>query len=159
RLNILGEALTSSPNIALTVQGTWAAVDKTAIQNLQMRRAVALQAGEKLQPGENPGPLALNNEATKKAIEALFIKRFGRAELAALKSENFHAALTQKLQDAEEVSTTQLQALATERQQLVSTGLAAAGVPAERLKTDSPKEIKTNDDKPVPIELGVAVNK
>jgi hypothetical protein len=152
-------ALTTRPNLALTVQGTWAAVDKTAIQNLQMRRAVALQAGEKLQPGENPGPLALNNEATKKAIEALFIKRFGRAELAALKSENFHAALTQKLQDAEEVSTTQLQALATERQQLVSTGLAAAGVPAERLKTDSPKEIKTNDDKTVPIELGVAVNK
>jgi hypothetical protein len=67
--------------------------------------------------------------------------------------------LAQKLQDSEEVSTAQLQALATQRQQLVSTGLTAAGVPAERVKTDVPKETKANDDKTVPMELGVAVNK
>lgn len=200
-LKKLGEALTTRPNLALTVQGTWAPVDKTAIQNLQMRRAVAAQAGEKLQPSENPGPLALNNEATQKAIEALFEKRFSGGELAsiktgfrkanpgqleqgvagkalgqltnlfkdtrelsdaevnALKGKNFYAVLAQKLQDSEEVSTAQLQALATQRQQLVSTGLATVGVPAERVKTDSPKETKANDDKTVPLELGVAVNK
>jgi len=200
-LKKLGEALTTRPNLALTVQGTWAPVDKTAIQNLQMRRAVATQAGEKLQPGENPGPLALNNEATQKAIEALFEKRFSGGELAslktgfrkanpgqleqgvagkalgqltnlfkdtrelsdaevnALKGKNFYAVLAQKLQDSEEVSTAQLQALATQRQQLVSTGLTSAGVPAERVKTDAPKETKANDDKTVPMELGVAVNK
>ncbi len=200
-LKKLGEALTTRPNLALTVQGTWAPADKAAIQNLQMRRAVATQAGEKLQPGENPGPLALNNEATQKAIEALFEKRFSGGELAsmktgfrkanpgqleqgmagkalgqitnlfkdtrelsdaevnALKGKNFYAVLAQKLQDSEEVSTAQLQALATQRQQLVSTGLTAAGVPAERVKTDAPKETKANDDKTVPMELGVAVNK
>lgn len=200
-LKKLGEALTTRPNLALTVQGTWAPADKTAIQNLQMRRAVAMQAGEKLQPGENPGPLALNNEATQKAIEALFEKRFSGGELAslktgfrkanpgqleqgvagkalgqitnlfkdtrelsdaevsALKGKNFYAVLAQKLQDSEEVSTAQLQDLATQRQQLVSTGLTAAGVPAERVKTDAPKETKASDDKTVPMELGVAVNK
>ena len=200
-LKKLGEALTTRPNLALTVQGTWAPADKTAIQNLQMRRAVATQAGEKLQPGENPGPLALNNETTQKAIEALFEKRFSGGELAslktgfrkanpgqleqgvagkalgqitnlfkdtrelsdaevnALKGKNFYAVLAQKLQDSEEVSTAQLQTLATERQQLVSSGLTSAGVPAERVKTDTPKETKTNDDKTVPMELGVAVNK
>ena len=200
-LKKLGEALTTRPNLALTVQGTWAPVDKTAIQNLQMRRAVATQAGEKLQPGENPGPLALNNEAAQKAIEALFEKRFSGGELAsmktgfrkanpgqleqgvagkalgqltnlfkdtrelseaevnALKGKNFYAVLAQKLQDSEEVSTAQLQTLATQRQQLVSTGLTSAGVPAERVKTDAPKETKANDDKTVPMELGVAVNK
>lgn len=200
-LKKLGEALTTRPNLALTVQGTWAPADKTAIQNLQMRRAVAMQAGEKLQPGENPGPLALNNEATQKAIEALFEKRFGGGELAslktgfrkanpgqleqgvagkalgqitnlfkdtrelsdaevsALKGKNFYSVLAQKLQDSEEVSTAQLQTLATQRQQLVSTGLTAAGVPAERVKTDAPKEIKASDDKTVPMELGVAVKK
>lgn len=200
-LKKLGEALTTRPNLALTIQGTWAPADKTAIQNLQMRRAVAMQAGEKLQQGENPGPLALNNEATQKAIEALFEKRFGGGELAslktgfrkanpgqleqgvagkalgqitnlfkdtrelsdaeanALKGKNFYAVLAQKLQDSEEVSTAQLQALATQRQQVISTGLTAAGVPAERLKTDAPKETKASDDKTVPMELGVAVNK
>lgn len=200
-LKKLGEALTTRPNLALTVQGTWAPADKTAIQNLQMRRAVATQDGEKLQPNEDPGPLALNNEATQKAIEAVFEKRFSGGELAslktgfrkanpgqleqgvagkalgqitklfkdtrelndtevnALKGKNFYAVLAQKLQDSEEVSTAQLQALATQRQQLVSTGLTAAGVPAERVKTDAPKETKANDDKTVPMELGVAVNK
>lgn len=200
-LKKLGEALTTRPNLTLTIQGTWAPADKTAIQNLQMRRAVVAQAGEKLQPGENPGPLALNNEATQNAIEALFEERFGDGELAslktgfrkanpgqleqsvaskalrqitslfidtrelseaevnALKGKNFYAVLTQKLQDAEDVSTAQLQALAAQRQQVVSTGLTAAGVPAERLKTDAPEETKANDDKTVPMELGVAVNK
>ena len=179
-LKKLGEAQTTRPNLALTVQGTWAPADKTAIQNLQMRRAVATQAGEKLQPGENPDPLALNNETTQKAIEALFEKRFSGGELAslktgfrkanpgqleqgvagkalgqitnlfkdtrelsdaevnALKGKNFYAVLAQKLQDSEEVSTAQLQTLATERQQLVSSGLTSAGVPAERVKTDTP---------------------
>lgn len=200
-LKKLGEALTTRPNLSLTVQGTWAPADKAAIQNLQMRRAVATQAGEKLQPGENPGPLALNNETTQKAIEALFEKRFSGGELAslktgfrqanpdqleqgvagkalgqitnlfkdtrelsetevnALKGKNFYAVLAQKLQDSEEVSAAQLQALATERQQLVSTGLTTAGVPAERVETDAPKETKANDNKTVPMELSVAVSK
>jgi hypothetical protein len=200
-LKKLGEALTTRPNLALTVQGTWAPADKTAIQNLQMRRAVATQAGEKLQADENPGPLALNSEATQKALEALFEKRFSGGELAslktgfrkanpgqleqgvagkalgqitnlfkdtrelsdsevnALKGKNFYAVLAQKLQDSEEVSAAQLQALATQRQQVVSTGLTAAGVPAERVKTDAPKETEASDEKTVPMELGVAVNK
>jgi len=200
-LKKLGEALTTRPNLALTVQGTWAPADKTAIQNLQMRRAVAQQAGEKLQANEDPGPLALNNEDTQKAIEALFEKRFGggelaslktgfrtanpgeleqglagkafgqianlfketrelsTAEIAALKGKNFYAELTRKLQDSEEVSQAQLQALATQRQDLISKALAATGVSAERLKVDSPKETKATDEKTVPMELGVAVNK
>ncbi|MCR2747426.1 DUF748 domain-containing protein [Limnobacter parvus] len=200
-LKKLGEALTTRPNLALTVQGTWAPADKTAIQNLQMRRAVAQQAGEKLQANEDPGPLAMNGESTQKAIEDLFEKRFGGGELASLKSgfrtanpgeleqglagkalgqitslfkdtrelsaaeintlkgKNFYAVLTQKLQDAEEVTPAQLQALATQRQDLISKALAATGVSAERLKVDSPKETKATEEKTVPMELGVAVNK
>ena len=199
-LKKLGEALSTRPNLALTVQGTWAPTDKTAIQNLQMRRAVAAQAGEKLQASDDPGPLALNSEATQKAIEALFEKRLSGGELAslktgfrtanpgqleqgmagkalgqitslfketrelsnsevnALKDKNFHAVLAQKLQDSEQVTPAQLQALATQRQQLITNSLAAAGVPAERVKTATPKEIKANEDKTVPIELGVAVS-
>lgn len=200
-LKKLGEALGTRPNLAVTVLGTWAPADKTALQNVQMRRAVATQAGEKLQPGEDPGPLALNSEAGQKAIEALFEKQFSGGELAslktgfrqanpgqlqqgtagkalgqitnlfkdtrelssseinALKGKNFHAVLAQKLQDAENVSTAQLQALATERQVQISAGLAAAGIAAERLKVGAPKETKASEDKTVPIELDVAVNK
>ena len=156
-LKQLGDGMKSRPKLALMVQGTWAAADKSAIQNLQMRRAVALQAGEKLQPNENPGPLNLGSEATQKAIEALFKKRFNQAELNALKGSNFYPALAQKLQDSEPVSTEQLQALAMQRQQAVSTGLAATGISAERVKIDPPKETEANKDNMVPFGLGVAV--
>lgn len=200
-LKKLGEALATRPNLAVTVLGTWANADKIALQNAQMRRAVATQAGEKLQPGEEPGPLALNSEASQNAIEALFAKQFSAGELAslktsfrqanpgqleqgtagkalgqitnlfkdtreltsseinALKGQNFHAVLAQKLQDAESVSATRLQALATQRQVQVSAGLAEAGIAAERLKVGAPKETKANEDNSVPIELDVAVGK
>ncbi|HEX4855404.1 MAG TPA: DUF748 domain-containing protein [Limnobacter sp.] len=85
-LKKLGEALGTRPNLGLTVQGTWAPADKVAIQNLQMRRAVAIQAGEKLGADEDPGPLAVDSPASQKAIEALFEKRLGSGELAALKA-------------------------------------------------------------------------
>jgi len=94
-------------------------------------------------------------------ITSLFkeTRELGDAEVNALKGKNFYAVLAQKLQDSEEVTPTQLQALATQRQNLISKSLAESGVPAERLKVDSPKETKATDEKTVPMELGVAVNK
>ncbi|MDH4396294.1 MAG: DUF748 domain-containing protein [Limnobacter sp.] len=84
-LSKLGQALGKRPNLQLEISGTWAAEDKKAIQAQQLRRAVAIQMGEKLQAGEDPGPLALQSPNTQKALEALFEKRLGASELAALK--------------------------------------------------------------------------
>ncbi|HEY1059814.1 MAG TPA: DUF748 domain-containing protein [Limnobacter sp.] len=85
-LKKLGTALQKRPNLTLTVNGTWANSDKTALQARQLRRAVALQAGDKLQADEDPGPLALQSPTVQKALEALFAKRLGGGELASLKA-------------------------------------------------------------------------
>lgn len=85
-LSKLGQALSKRPNLVLEISGTWSAEDKKAIQALQVRRAVAAQLGEKLQADEDPGPLALQSPNTQKALEALFEKRMGGAELAAMKA-------------------------------------------------------------------------
>lgn len=85
-LSKLGQALSKRPSLVLEITGTWAAEDKKAIQALQLRRAVATQMGEKLQADEDPGPLALQSPNTQKALEALFEKRMGAAELSAVKA-------------------------------------------------------------------------
>lgn len=85
-LSKLGQALSKRPSLVLEITGTWAPEDKKAIQALQLRRAVATQLGEKLQADEDPGPLALQSPNSQKALEALFEKRMGAAELAAVKA-------------------------------------------------------------------------
>lgn len=84
-LSKLGQALSKRPGLVLEITGAWSTADKKAIQALQLRRAVAAQLGEKLQAEEDPGPLALQSPNTQKALEALFEKRMGAAELAAIK--------------------------------------------------------------------------
>lgn len=96
-LKKLGAAMTKRPNLALTIHGTWANADKTAIQAQQLRRAVALQAGDKLEATEEPGPLALQSPNVQKALEALFTKRLGGGELASLK-DGFRKANPGELQ-------------------------------------------------------------
>lgn len=86
QLQKLAQALVKRPALQLTVNGTWSEADKKALQAAQLRRAVADAQGEKLGPQEDPGPMALQNPSTQKALESLFEKRFGGAELAALRN-------------------------------------------------------------------------
>lgn len=139
-LKKVAEALNTRPNLGLTVQGTWAAADKAAIQNLQMRRAVALQAGEKLASTEDPGPLAVNSPAVQKAIENLFEKRFGGAELEALKTGFRKANPGQLEQGAAGKALSQVTGLFRENRQLDNAEIASLkgkhfhGVLAQRLQ-------------------------
>lgn len=76
----LAGALKKRPGLFLTVHGVYSDSDRAALQDLQARRSVeALHAGE-------PGPLALNFPGTREAIEKLFSKKFGAAELDAMKA-------------------------------------------------------------------------
>ncbi|HEX8988363.1 MAG TPA: DUF748 domain-containing protein [Rhodocyclaceae bacterium] len=73
------------PGLALTVHGTWADVDRAALQERQLRRTVAQKAGIPLEADQDPGPLSTQDPKVRSAIEDLFADRFGGAELAALK--------------------------------------------------------------------------
>lgn len=99
KVSKLGQALKDRPKLFLTLRGTFSPADKTALQNLQMRKAVAKQAGESLANTADPGPLAFSSESTQQAIEAVFEKRFGAGELASLKT-GFRQANPDKLEQS-----------------------------------------------------------
>lgn len=77
--------LNKRPGLALTVQGTWAEPDRLALQDRQLRRAVAIKAGESVAEKGDPGPLSTRAPKVQAALETLFADRFGSTELAALK--------------------------------------------------------------------------
>ena len=82
----LAQMLKKRPALALKLRGTWAAIDRVALQDAQVRRAVALRTGQKLVPGEDPGPLSTRDTRVQSALEALYAERFGDAELASLRA-------------------------------------------------------------------------
>src|SRR5690606_21995956 len=52
--------------------------------DLQLRREVAARLGRRVEAGANPGPLAMSDNATRSALEALFVERFNAHELRQL---------------------------------------------------------------------------
>jgi hypothetical protein len=91
KLGRLAAVLNKRPGLALSVHGTWAEVDRLAVQDRQMRRAVAEKSGQATGEKGDPGPLSTRAPKVQAALETLFGDRFGGAELAALK-EGFRSA-------------------------------------------------------------------
>lgn len=81
----LAGMLNKRPKLALTIVGVYGEQDRIALQDRQVRRAVAERAGQPLEDREDPGPLSTTDPKVRAALEALFGDRFGSGELAALK--------------------------------------------------------------------------
>ena len=78
KLAKVAEALTKRPKLALTVHGTYdPAADGEALRSMQVRRALAQKLDVDLQPDEDPGPVAVDNAETQRALEALSDEREG----------------------------------------------------------------------------------
>ncbi len=85
KLAKLAEGLGKRPGLALEIRpGFNREADGRALRGLQLRREVAARLGRAVKPGENPGPLAMSDGATRAALEALFIERFNAHELRQL---------------------------------------------------------------------------
>jgi hypothetical protein len=95
----LATVLNKRPGLALSVHGTWAEVDRVALQDLQLRRIVAEKSGQVVGAKEDPGPLSTRAPKVQSALENLFSDRFGSAELAALK-EGFRDANSGQLEES-----------------------------------------------------------
>ena len=95
----LAEVLTKRPGLSLAVQGVYADTDRTAIQDLQLRRTIAGMSGQHLETDEDPGPLAGHQPKVQKALESQFSDRLGGGELAAVK-EGYRLANPGKLEQS-----------------------------------------------------------
>ena len=94
----LATVLNRRPGLALSVHGTWAEVDRVALQDRQLRRLVAEKSGQSDGAKGDPGPLSTRAPKVQSALESLFADRFGGAELAALK-EGFRSANPGQLEE------------------------------------------------------------
>lgn len=85
KLARLAAMLAKRPLLTLTVHGVYAEADRAALQDRQLRRAVAAGLGRKVEGEADPGPIATGDAKVQAALEDLYAERVGGAELAALK--------------------------------------------------------------------------
>jgi len=89
KLAQFAEALGKRPHLSATLSGVWSEEDRAALQELQLRRALAGKLGYSTQG--DPGELPLTQPEGRNAIASLVIDRLGRGELSSLR-DGFAAA-------------------------------------------------------------------
>lgn len=87
----LAEAMGKRPGLVLSVGGVHADADRVALQDIQLRRAVLIQAGQRVPERGDPGPVSTQQPKIREALETLYKDRISAAELAAMK-EGFRNA-------------------------------------------------------------------
>jgi hypothetical protein len=97
----ISQILNKRPGLALTVHGAWSAeIDRPALKEFQLRRAVAEKMGVKLAPDEDPGPISTSNAKAQTGLEALYAARFGEAEWKSLNAKWLQANPEKKKESA-----------------------------------------------------------
>lgn len=78
KLKRVAEVLAKRPRLKLTVHGGYETkVDGEALRSLRVGQDLAQRLGVKLKPGEDPGPVAVDQAKTQRALEALLTERGG----------------------------------------------------------------------------------
>ena len=95
----LAEALGKRPGLLLAVGGIHTGADRVALQEVQLRRTVLTQSGQRVSEKGDPGPLSTQQPKIREALEALYKERFGASDLAALK-EGFRGANPGQLEES-----------------------------------------------------------
>jgi hypothetical protein len=88
KLAKLAGALQKRPQLKLVVEGRYnPETDLAELRMASLRRTLAARQGQKLDPGEDPGPVDYSSAETGKALEAIFTERFGSDALKAIKTD------------------------------------------------------------------------
>ncbi len=98
KLTKLASALLKRPGLVLGIGGTYAELDRVALQDVQLRRTILKHIGERVSEERDPGPLSTALPKVRVALEDLYGQRYGASELAALK-EGFRQANPGQLEE------------------------------------------------------------
>lgn len=184
KLKRVAEVLAKRPRLKLTVHGAYdATIDGEALRAFHVRQDLAQRLGVKLKPGEDPGPVALDDARTQRALEALLTERGGdkaidelvaRYEKTSGKKADranpvlalvgrgggdraFYEAVYRRLVELAPLAETELTALAQRRGQaavrVLTEGAAAAGARAEVGDTETASRAERSGI-PTRLELG-----
>lgn len=177
KLRKVAEVLGKRAQLVLTVHGTYARDLDGAVA---VRRAVAKRLGVALAPEEDPGPLALDQAKTQRALETVA----GSATMTAFQAEyekstgrkvgrvnpvlalmgrgngdpDFYQALFQHLVKTAPLVEKEMQALAEQRRNAVIQELVtAAGLAPERVAAGVKAEEAKGQDGAVPVRMELSV--
>ncbi len=95
----LAEAMGKRPGLALSVGGVHVEADRVALQDVQLRRTVLTQAGQRVPERGDPGPISTQQPKIRETLETLYKDRVGTTDLAALK-EGFRSANPGQLEES-----------------------------------------------------------
>lgn len=159
KLHTVSTALAKRQQLKLgIVPGYDVATDKRAIQEANLRKQVAEEVGVRLEAGQAPGPIDLNNPKVQSAIQTLHDKLTNKGLLKRLAAklekapEGFYAQAQETLTTSIQITDADLQALAKMRADAIQKALLAAGVSAERVSITPPATVKAERDH-VPTKL------
>jgi hypothetical protein len=181
RLQKVTQALKERPQLKLVVRGAYDPQrDARALRDLEVRRAIARALGVKLQPGEDPGPIAYDNPDTQRTLEKLLSARAGSgavdqftAEFAKTSGKEVHRvdpllavlgrgrgdrvlyeALFERLVQMEPLPDTVLADLATQRARAIANFIAQAGMDPARIAVGK-LELVEDGSKPLAAKLAL----
>ncbi|MBF4987290.1 DUF748 domain-containing protein [Methylophilus sp. 14] len=159
KLHSVSTALAKRQQLKLgIVPGYDVATDTRAIQEASLRKQVAEEVGVRLEPGQAPGPIDLNNPKVQSAIQTLHDKLTNKGLLKRLAAklekapEGFYAQAQETLTTSIQVTDADLQTLAKTRADAIQKALLAAGVSTERVSITVPATVKADRDH-VPTKL------
>jgi ketosteroid isomerase-like protein len=186
KLSRVADVLGKKPRLKLTVHGAWdAKADGEALRSRRVRVDVAQRLGVKLKDGEDPGPIALEQAKTQRALEALLNERAGAKAVdefqasfeksAGRKAERvnlvlavvgrgsadraFYDALFRKLVETTSLPDSEMTSLAQRRGEATARALRERATAAgDRVEVGDARAAERADKTAVPtrLELGVA---
>lgn len=173
KLKTVAQAMAKRPSLTLAIVPSYDPVaDRKAIQETIVRRDVAQEMGLKLQPGEKPGPIDLNNPKAQAAILKLAKERSPEAKNRKMldKLKDFlntskptdpaaYEAMLQQLQQWVTVADSDLKTLADARADIIQIQLTqAAGMSADRLSKAAPEQV-SGDGREVRLKMNLGTSK
>ena len=187
KIQKISEALKKRPQLRLVVGGRFdPEKDGKALRTERVRRALSLQTGMKLSPGEEPGPLSFDTAKMQGALEKLLKKRRGddavsrfvtqyeketgkkakpmnfAMAMVGWKSSDtaFYHAMFDELVKLEPITDKDLMELARMRaQEIVNTLKATAGLDDTRVITGTPGPVKKASGESVATDLSLDIVK
>jgi hypothetical protein len=88
KVHKLAQAVAKRPRLTLAVHAAFdPGLDGAALKEANLRRAVAMQMGRALQPGDDAGPVSTRDPQARVAIEALYVKHFGAPALQSMQAK------------------------------------------------------------------------
>jgi uncharacterized protein involved in outer membrane biogenesis len=183
KLKRVAEMLDKRPRLKVTVHGGYEPkADGEALRSLRVRQDLTRHLDVKLQPGQDPGPVAFDRAKTQRALEALLTERGGENALEEFKTDYekttgkkaervnpvlaivglgssdhaFYEALFRRLVEIAPLPDTEVTALGQRRGESIARVMKErAGAAAARVEVGDPEAADRLDGKSVPARLSL----